>query len=40
MARHKDLVGFYVAGGGMEGAVDALRETDAHRTDPLSSSMN
>ncbi|MGB8817770.1 MAG: LacI family DNA-binding transcriptional regulator [Rhizobiaceae bacterium] len=27
MARHKDLAGFYVAGGGMEGAVDALRET-------------
>ncbi len=26
MLRHKDLVGFYVAGGGMEGAVDALRE--------------
>jgi LacI family transcriptional regulator len=26
MVRHKELVGFYVAGGGMEGAVDALRE--------------
>ena len=26
MLRHKDLAGFYVAGGGMEGAVDALRE--------------
>jgi LacI family transcriptional regulator len=26
MLRHKDLVGFYVAGGGMEGAVDAMRE--------------
>lgn len=31
MARHKDLVGFYVAGGGMEGAVDALRETTEGR---------
>lgn len=31
IARHKDLAGFYVAGGGMEGAIDALRETDAHR---------
>ena len=26
VARHKDLSGFYVAGGGMEGAVDALRD--------------
>lgn len=26
ISRHKDLAGFYVAGGGMEGAVDALRE--------------
>jgi LacI family transcriptional regulator len=26
LVRYKDLVGFYVAGGGMEGAVDALRE--------------
>jgi LacI family transcriptional regulator len=26
MQRHKDLVGFYVAGGGMEGAISALRE--------------
>jgi LacI family transcriptional regulator len=31
MARHKDLVGFYVAGGGMEGAVDALREAGDKR---------
>ncbi len=26
IARHKDLAGFYVAGGGMEGAIEALRE--------------
>jgi LacI family transcriptional regulator len=26
MDRHRDLVGFYVAGGGMEGALSALRE--------------
>ena len=30
IARHRDLVGFYVAGGGMEGAIEALREADAH----------
>ncbi len=27
LARHKDLAGFYVAGGGMEGAIEALRES-------------
>lgn len=27
--RHPDLVGFYVAGGGMEGAISALREENA-----------
>lgn len=27
LARHPDLVGFYCAGGGMEGAIAALRET-------------
>lgn len=27
MDRHPDLSGFYVAGGGMEGAIDALRES-------------
>jgi LacI family transcriptional regulator len=26
LQRHPDLVGFYVAGGGMEGAIEALRE--------------
>lgn len=26
LLRHRDLVGFYVAGGGMEGAIEALRE--------------
>jgi LacI family transcriptional regulator len=26
ITRHKDLAGFYVAGGGMEGAIEALRE--------------
>ena len=31
MERHKDLVGFYVAGGGMEGAVDALHEAGKAR---------
>jgi LacI family transcriptional regulator len=31
MVRHKELVGFYVAGGGMEGAVDALREAAGQR---------
>ena len=29
MQRHRDLVGFYVAGGGMEGAIEALREEAA-----------
>lgn len=29
LARHDDLVGCYVAGGGMEGAISALRETTA-----------
>ena len=29
MLRHRDLAGFYVAGGGMEGAVDAMREAGA-----------
>ena len=27
LARHDDVVGIYVAGGGMEGAIAALRET-------------
>jgi LacI family transcriptional regulator len=27
LARHPDLIGIYVAGGGMEGAISALRET-------------
>ena len=27
LERHPDLVGIYVAGGGMEGAISALRET-------------
>lgn len=27
LARHPDLKGFYVAGGGMEGAIEAVRET-------------
>jgi LacI family transcriptional regulator len=27
MARHKNLAGLYVAGGGMEGAIEALRES-------------
>lgn len=31
MQRHSDLSGFYVAGGGMEGAIDALREAGAGR---------
>ena len=26
MLRHRDLAGFYVAGGGMEGAIEAMRE--------------
>ena len=26
LQRHPDIVGFYVAGGGMEGAISALRE--------------
>jgi LacI family transcriptional regulator len=29
LARHPDLMGFYVAGGGMEGAIAALRESRA-----------
>lgn len=29
LARHPDLCGLYVAGGGMEGAIAALRETRA-----------
>lgn len=29
--RHPDLAGFYVAGGGMEGAIDALREAGGDR---------
>lgn len=28
--RHPDLVGFYVAGGGMEGAISAIREEKLH----------
>jgi LacI family transcriptional regulator len=31
MQRQPDLVGFYVAGGGMEGAISALREEDKGR---------
>ncbi len=31
LARHRDLRGIYVAGGGMEGAIAALRETRAPR---------
>lgn len=31
IVRHKDLAGFYVGGGGMEGAVDALREMAGKR---------
>lgn len=30
LARHDDLVGCYVAGGGMEGAISALREASAN----------
>lgn len=30
LAAHPDLVGVYVAGGGMEGAISALRETTPH----------
>jgi len=29
LTRHDDLVGLYVAGGGMEGAIEAVRELDA-----------
>jgi LacI family transcriptional regulator len=29
LSRHRDLVGFYVAGGGMEGAIAAVRESRA-----------
>ncbi len=29
LERHPDLVGIYVAGGGMEGAIEALREERA-----------
>jgi len=31
LRRHPDLVGFYVAGGGMEGAIEALRDEGVAR---------
>lgn len=34
LSRHPDLAGFYVAGGGMEGAITALRETAAQAPRP------